>query len=199
MPKLNKWVDRTIEGVNQYAIEIDLEKIFDNVPNSSSFRQAVGQAAIDIIRRRTQNDNKSWTGSGFKKPYSKQYQESLAFQAAGKSANNVNLTLTGDMLGLMDIIEETETTIKIGWSDKLEANKAHGHISGNIGVKRDFLGLNEKEILELKDKFQDMAKETQVTEFKSSVQTLADVIEGRTAVQGTSLSQIITNLFDEGE
>lgn len=116
------------------------------VPDSSTFRAAVGQAIIDQIRENASSGlnrkGKKFRGRAAK--YSQQYAESLEFKAAGKSKNNVNMTLTGDMLTNMDVVKETRDTIVIGFADSEEAKKAHGHITGakdGPRVKRDFFGL----------------------------------------------------------
>ncbi len=198
MPKLNKYAERITVGSNQYALRIDLDEIFGTAfPNSSRLRQAVGQEILDLINKRTA-DGRSWDGKSFKN-YSTEYSESLEFQAAGKSKNEPNLKLTGDMLGLMDIIEEDKATITIGWRESEEAQKAHGHISGNVGVKRDFLGLNEREVKTIRERWSDAIREAtaETGPARSSVATLGEIIEGRSQVQGQTLGSILNNLFGD--
>jgi hypothetical protein len=198
MPKLNRWVERITVGSNQYAIVIDLDEIFGTAfPNSSRLRQAVGQEILDIIKNRT-DGGVSWDGKQFKN-YSEMYAESLEFQAAGKEKDEPNLTLTGDMLGLMDVIEEDKATIKIGWEDASEAQKAHGHISGNVGVKRDFLGLNAKEIEMIRNRFDDVIREAKAETgpARPSTTTLASIIEGQRPIQSTTLGSLIDEIFGD--
>jgi hypothetical protein len=198
LPKLNKYSERITVGSNQYALRIDLDEIFGTAfPNSSRLRQAVGQDILDIINKRTA-DNKSWDGKQFRN-YSELYSESLEFQAAGKSKTDPNLKLTGDMLGLMDIIEEDKATITIGWRESEEAQKAHGHISGNIGVKRDFLGISEKEVRTIKERWEDAIREAtaETGPARESVTTLGQIIEGQRPVQGQTLGSILNNLFGD--
>ena len=116
------------------------------VPDSEAFRQGVGQAIIDRIRSRT-DDNIDRKSKRFKS-YSKAYASTLEFKAAGKSVGNPNLRLTGDMLGLMDVVSTGRSTITIGWDEGDENKKAHGHITGSDPgpkVRRDFFGLPEKD------------------------------------------------------
>jgi hypothetical protein len=198
MPKLNKYVERLSAGRNQFKLRINLDEVFGTAfPNSSRLRQSVGQEIIDIINQRT-SENRAWDGVRFKS-YSKEYSESLEFQAAGKSKNDPNLKLTGDMLGLMDVIEEDKATITIGWKDVTEAQKAHGHITGNVGVKRDFFGLNEKEIKRLKDIFDDAVRVAQAETgpARSSVAKLGEIIEGTEQIKSTTLGALITELFGD--
>jgi hypothetical protein len=199
LPKLNKYSERITVGSNQYALRIDLDEIFGTAfPNSSRLRQAVGQDILDIIIKRTKKGDGWEPGDKFDK-YSKEYSESLEFQAAGKSRGKPNLTLTGDMLGLMDIIEEDKATITIGWRESEEAQKAHGHISGNVGVKRDFLGISEKEARTIKERWEDAIREAtaETGPARSSVQTLGQIIAGEQPVQGQTLGSILNNLFGE--
>lgn len=111
-------------------------------------------ALLDKIIEKT-IDNKSIKGNKFKK-YSKAYMESAAFKKAGKTSK-VNLTLSGDMLALVEAVGETANTITLGWSDTKQGGKAHGHITGggrnNSLPVRDFFGLNAKDIAAVKGKF----------------------------------------------
>jgi len=127
------------------------------------------------------------------------YSESLEFEAAGKSKSDPNLTLTGDMLGLMDVIEEEKATITIGWNSSEEANKAHGHISGSVGAKRDFLGLSAKEAERVRNLFEDTVREAtaETGPARSSVATLGQIISGERPVQGRTLGSILNNLFGD--
>ena len=64
------------------------------------------------------------------------------------------MTLSGDMLGQIDVLGISGDTIKIGWDSELENAKAHGNITGQEGLwkkKRDFFGLTAKEIKEILD------------------------------------------------
>ena len=201
MAKLNRAVRRESAGSNQYKLVIDLDEMFGRlVPNSSRFRQAVGQAILDTIVSRTQDDNKGWKGSAFK-AYSDEYADSLEFAAAGKSESNVNLTNSGDMLGLMDITKETQSTIEIGWPDADEAQKAHGHITGNVGKKRDFFGITEGEmesiVTDLEPLRQSLVEDSPTGEVRSSVPTLQALIDGEGSVssQTTTLGGLIGQLF----
>ena len=82
--------------------------------------------------------------------YTKQYIESLDFKNTGKSSSDINLTLTGDMLGGLELIKHSPGLITIGYSNlgSFTAKKAEGNIRGTYGQKeeipgkaRDFLGL----------------------------------------------------------
>lgn len=155
--ELPKGIKQVLSG-NRARLEVNLKELFgSNVPNSSEFRQAVGQAIIDTIQQRTES-NRSWLGSRFKDYTNKKgepndYAKSIEFRAYGKSPTNPNLKQTGDMLGLMDIISETPTKIVIGWDEPEEAAKAHGHVTGNVGVRRDFLGINNTEAMGIRRAF----------------------------------------------
>lgn len=139
----------------QAKLEVNLDELLGFVvPNNSSLRQAIGQAIIDKIRDRTA-DNIGADGKRFKN-YSKTYAESIEFLAYGKSKGDPNLKQSGDMLGFMDIIDESKNKIVIGWDDSDESAKAHGHITGNVGVKRDFLGLTDKEVKELRSEWREV-------------------------------------------
>jgi hypothetical protein len=174
MAKIAKAQNRFLSG-NNPRLKINLKEIFgDNLPDSFRFRQAIGQAIIDKIKSRAQN-NLSRTGSRFPN-YSKEYSESMEFIAAGKSRDNPNLTLSGDMLGLLDITSEGEGFIEIGWNDFLEAEKAHGHITGAVGRTRDFLGLPNKEIEEIRKQFIDLIEESNEDDESPRVVSFTEIL-----------------------
>ena len=134
---------------------IDLEDITGvDLSDKPRLRREIGQEIIDYIVERTQG-GKDNIGKAFKE-YSESYKNSKEFKAAGKS-NQVNLTLSGDMLGKIDIVEEFGSTIKIAVAEE-ETPRAYGLISGFEGhptikraPKRQFFGVSvdqlKKEIL----------------------------------------------------
>ena len=140
-PKVTK---RTVEQT------IDLEEMFGiNFKGSREMREYIGQVIIDEIRSRTlagrgvrfDNDVKGEKVK-LKSPYSKMYTESMEFKAFGKSKNEVNMTLSGDMLGLMDITKQEGNTITIGWNDDTQTKKAFNHIKGDTVPERPFFGIS---------------------------------------------------------
>ncbi len=92
--------------------------------------------------------------------YSESYVDSLDFKASGKSKNPINMKLSGDMLGLMEIIDETNNTITVGWNDSGERSKAHGHVTGGGNLPtRDFFGITTGDIAEVKSRFSSELKD----------------------------------------
>ena len=153
MPKLNDVLDQKTSSQTNVRLEVNLDEMFGQiVPDSTAFRQEVGQAIIDKIVERTK-DGKFLNKA--KQTYSEEYVDSVEFKAYGKSKSEVNLTQSGDMLGLLDIIQEDKNKIVIGWDDSLQSQKAHGHITGSVGAKRNFLGLPMEDLRSIADKFRD--------------------------------------------
>lgn len=114
-------------------------------------KQAIGEAFIQNIVDRTES-GVDVNGKEFKS-YSDKYTESLAFKAFGKSSSEVNLTQTGAMLGLIDIVEDKGNKIKIGWSDDTENAKAYNHNTGDTVKKRQFFGITQADINKIKSEF----------------------------------------------
>ena len=172
---------------NSPKITINLNEMFgDEFPDSEALKLAVGQAIVDRIRERTR-DGISKDGRTFKK-YSKSYIDSLPFKSFGKSAGDTNLTLSGDMLGLMDVVDTEGGRITIGWEDDTQAAKAHGHITGakgNLPV-RDFFGLPQTEIEDIKEQLAD-----RVERFKE-----ASDKEGREAANFELLRDALSGAFN---
>lgn len=190
---------RSIADQTNVTLELDLEAIFGvAVPNSARLREAIGQEVIDLIRERTQKDEKSWTGAAFKK-YSDEYADSIEFKAYGKSKDEPNLTQTGDMLGLMTVLESASPTkVTIGWNDSLQSEKAHGHITGHVGVKRDFFGLTSGDVSRIREKFADEVPTAPESNVDSTERT-QNFLEGRSSIGRRSLDQVVDQFFGEGE
>lgn len=146
---------------NNVEQTINLEDAFGiSFKGMRSLKEAIGGAIIERIQERTKNkksmriDSKGRGYEGdLKAPYSKSYAESAEFKAYGKSKNNVNMTLTGDMLNLIDIKKQSGNTITIGWFDKVENNKAFNHCTGDTVPKRPFFGISKGELKDIKKEF----------------------------------------------
>ena len=144
---------------NNVEQTINLKEIFGvSFKDAPALKQAIGQKIIDKIIRRTESGQGiSFSDSGkastlkLKAPYSKAYQKSTDFKAFGKSKNKVNMTLTGDMLGLLDIKRQTADTITIGWNkDDDQDAKAYNHNIGDTVPRRPFFGISHTELLKIK-------------------------------------------------
>jgi len=115
-------------------------------------RRAIAQEIVEMIRKRTA-DGKDRRSNPFPN-YSLAYRQSLDFKNAGKSASAVNLTLSGDMLGALDVLSEKPGAVMIGFQNGTEENaRADGNIRGTYGQpspipgkRRDFLGLTQAEL-----------------------------------------------------
>lgn len=116
-----------------YVMFIDPKYSFED-------RKRIGNAAIKYIVNRT----KSGRGVGNKLfgQYSKSYTETDEFEIAGKKPGKVNLTLTGDMLDSIEILDASLAgRIIIGFSSDDEKNKAQWMFEKGY----DFLGLTVTE------------------------------------------------------
>lgn len=131
----------------EVKFEIDLEEMFgESPPDSQSFKEDIGQAVLDRIIERTQ-DGMDKAGRSFY-PYSDAYAKKK-----GVSAGDVDMTLFGDMLAAMDILEIESSKIFLGFTDELENAKAFNHINGDTVPKRDFFGLPKKDLKEIASRF----------------------------------------------
>lgn len=155
MPKLSP-IKASEAEVSQ---TINLKEIFGvDFSNRRDLKEALGQAFIDRIVEKAKS-GKRYDGKPLKSPYSKEYANSLEFKAAGKRRGKVNMTLTGDMLNSIDIIDMGANVLKIGIDDSLEAQKAYNHQVGDTVPARPFFGLNNKDVDEIKAEFRDEIKE----------------------------------------
>lgn len=116
----------------------------------SSGLEYLGELIIEEIISRTgrgiDKDGKRFPG------YSEAYKNSLDFKIAGKSKSKVDLELSGDMLGSLEVIKIEAPFVTIGFDPGDEAaDKAEGNIIGSYGKSsgspakaRNFLGLPPK-------------------------------------------------------
>ena len=118
-------------------------------------RDKLGELIIERIYERTTVENKSYTGRSFPK-YSESYKKSLDFKVAGKSASDINLELSGDMLAALRVLSDSKNQITVGFDADTDENaRAEGNILGSYGgapnpkKARDFLGINSTELKKL--------------------------------------------------
>jgi hypothetical protein len=150
---------------------IDLEKWTGaNLDSDPELVREIGQAVVDYMKERV-STGKGVDRQTFKRnTYSKQYQQSLDFKAAGKSPSPVNMELSGDMLGSIDLVDNgSQVKIMIGGS---EAVKAFAHQTGYEGhptipngkYKREFFGITRQEFeKEILPKYRDDIQQRKVT------------------------------------
>ena len=102
---------------NSFTMFVDPAFNFDG-------RQDIGNAAFDYIRTRSKN-GLGVGGKPFGK-YSKAYKKQRDFINAGKTGETrVNLTLTGDMLDSMEVLDASIAgRIVIGYPDGDESDKS---------------------------------------------------------------------------
>jgi hypothetical protein len=118
---------------------------------SSDERNSIGIDIIERIIERSQS-GKDKNGQDFV-AYSEGYKKSFEFKLAGKG-ESPNLTLTGEMLNAMTVLETSDGSITIGYreGDDFNNGKAEGNITGSYGKSpnpkkaRDFLGISSGEL-----------------------------------------------------
>lgn len=128
-------------------------------------RSAIGKDIVEFIRQRSEDGvGVKETANGWRNvpfpAYSKTYKESLGFKIAGKS-NKVNLTLSGDMLIALDVLNHRPGEVTIGYrkSDREENARAEGNILGSYGGSpnpkkaRNFLGISKADLQEIIDQY----------------------------------------------
>lgn len=137
--------------------KFDLEDIFGvSFFGQTALKEAIGQRIIDKMVDRTKS-GVDINGKPFRK-YSKKYIESPKFKAFGKSPSKVNLTLTNAMLGTLDVFSTGANEITLGWEDSVENEKAYNHNAGDTVPQRQFFGLTNNEVKQIKNEFKDDVK-----------------------------------------
>lgn len=108
-------------------------------------RRAIGNEIIDYIRQRTEQ-GEGIGGEDFG-TYSQSYQQSPEFEVAGKSPSPINLTLTGDMMDTLQVIDvSVPGRIEIGFPGGTPENDRSVWMADKGYA---FLGLTESELDEV--------------------------------------------------
>lgn len=149
--------------------------------NKPELRSAIGSAIVERIVERTENG----AGIGGRPfsfgKYSDEYSKTIEFKAHGKNQHEVNMSLTGDMLGLMQVIGETTNTVSVGWGDATQNAKAYNHNTGDTVPKRPFFGLSASEIREIVKEFKPAVREAaesgRASEPDSNTQKLSEILK----------------------
>ncbi len=143
-------------------IKIEIPKGFD-----PSTRREIAEDIAEFIRDRTESGYGFKNGRKFKFPaYSKEYVKSLDFKIAGKTKANVDLTLSGDMLASLDLLDHGDGYVVIGFEKGSDENaKADGNIRGTYGrpspdekKARPFLGLSNRDLDKILSRHKDKQK-----------------------------------------
>lgn len=164
-------------------LDVNLKQMMGrSVPASPDFKAFASQLVLDTITSRTR-DGKDKNGRRFAR-YSKEYVDSLEFGVFGKSSGNVNLTLSGDMLGFMDALDTSGDIFTFGWDETLQNEKAANHIQGVTVPKRDFFDLNKREQREIGNALRDFADQIDP---EPQTDTLGDLLQ----VIGTITGEVI--------
>lgn len=146
--KLNRFLSRNLKKSN-VSIDIDLSELLPDKRFTTAQKETIAQKIIDKI---VANAESGLDRNGKSLPkYSKPYKGSDEFEAFGKT-NAPNMTLTGDLLGQLDVLKIDGNKVRIGWESEQENLKAHGNITGQEGQwakKRDFFGLTASELKEI--------------------------------------------------
>jgi hypothetical protein len=144
---------------------IDLNDVIgSDISSDEVLVNRIGQAIIDYMENRV-SDGRGLDNVKLKSPYSDSYADSLNFKAAGKTKNNVNMKLSGDMLGSIDLLKVDGSKLTIGIEDPDQAIKAYGHQTGFEGhpflkgPKRPFFGVSTEEL-----------KKKVLTDFKKEIE-----------------------------
>jgi len=129
--------------------------------------QTVAEEILSFIIERTKKGKGS---DGVKFPgYSPSYKASDAFKLGGKSSSPVNLTLSGEMLDSLEVLEAKRGKIVFGYTEDSDMNgRADGNCRGSYGTSKDdpskarnFMELSGKELARIIRSLYILPKETQ--------------------------------------
>ena len=165
--------DNITVTVGEVSQTIDLSEFSEvDFVGQNNLKTRITQEIIDRIVDRSKG-GQDIRGNSFK-PYKKSYKDSDTFEAFEKG-NNVNMTLTGDMLSSINSVSDQGNEIKIGWNDQENNAKAFNHMTGDTVRKREFFGIQKNIIKEV------------LKDFKEEISNLKESQSGEPVVGSLSI------------
>jgi hypothetical protein len=125
-------------------VKDDLGIMFDI---SDETKLQIGDAIVNQIRQRTQAGKPLGSARKFVK-----YSDAYAAKK-GVGVNDVDLTLTEDMLEAMFVEDIVGDNIVIGFADSDVIPRAFNHHTGDTLPKRPFFGIQKNELSRIKSEF----------------------------------------------
>jgi len=154
--------------------------------NDNRLVEQIGQFFIDKIKDNakggTDIDGQPMDG------YSKEYRESEDFEIYGKT-RKVNMTLKGDMLSDLDIIETQGDKITLGFNSELSTLKAANHNGGFTVPTRQFFGVTADMVKEAKQEFSN-----ELQDQKPASLTLAEIF-AKSKQNKTAIAKLVDSIW----
>lgn len=175
-------------SLDEVSQTINLSEIAGvDLSNDPSLVNQIGQDIIDYMVARVQ-DGKGIGGVTLKAPYSKDYLSSDIAKAYDKKADPINMTLTGDMLGSIDLVNDDADKLKIAIDGSdVDTKKAYNHNVGDTVPRRPFFGVDKSELEDILAAHQDDIQAIK----DEKANTKQSILDG---LQQQSLIDIINNV-----
>lgn len=177
--------DSFTSSENELTQEIDVSSIFDvDLSDSPRLMDELGQACLDRIRDRCEDDNKDIFDKPFVK-YSKEYINSDTFKDFDKSASDKNMTLTGRMLEDIDFTK-SGNTLKLEVTDN--HGKAYNHQEGDKVPQRAWFGISKKDIADIKSQFSGDFERVRAGKTVRPIRSVLSLLASREVAESTTQS-----------
>jgi len=147
----------------------------------TSLRLAIAQAVIDRIVERTQDENVDRSGNRFE-GYSEEYEDTTAFKLL--KDGDVDMTLTGNMLNSIEVLNHGPNTIQIGFERAffgIEENEFKSLVEDEFGSELSRLRGQEPRSRSLDEIFEQAAQVSainQLSEESFPTTTVATILGG---------------------
>jgi len=198
MVTLVTWTSKhKIQDQDNVYIDYNLVEMFGKPVTNTAVRLSLAQ---DIIDKNLANisqgvDSSGRQYSGKAAEYTEGYKNSLEFQAYSKSDTPVDMKLTNQMLSSMSVLDHSPEVIRIGFSSS-QSPKAHGHITGNVGKRRDFFGVPPKELSSLIREYKPRLPKELTPQEKELVRIEAQIQELQLGESTSPGAEVITLDFE---
>ena len=135
--KSQEKMELTVDLADEFGLEIR---------GNNALKMEIGEAYVQEIKARAQSGNR--LGGGKMRRYTKAYAE---FKGVGR--DDVDLTLTSDMLESLSVIGLSDNGVIIGFNQPDQDPKAFNHDTGDTLPRRPFFGLQKNELKRVKKEF----------------------------------------------
>lgn len=186
----------------QVSQKFDLQDLTGaDLTNFPDLKEQIGQAILDRIETRTQDQNVDIRGTAFK-AYSAAYRNSDRF-ADFKSGGSVDMTLRGRMIDDMNVLNTSGNDLEVGHEDNTETLKAFNHNTGDTLPKRQYFGILKKDFDEVIRPFKEELKQIKKDQKGADEQTLGSIFGADTIAEQVSditqldLGELFRSLFGD--
>ena len=167
---------------SEVSLTLELDELFDfDFTGHEALRAEIAESILDTIVERTVDDGRGVNGRKFKI-----YDKDYAIEK-GVPRSAVDLYLSGDMMETIEDRSDSVNTLKLQVKEGVDTLKALNHNTKKDSVnklpKREFMGIQKKEINRIKREYRSEFEAATEPEVEEEEQTADQFLEQATDAQ----------------